>query len=68
MKQTEGIKYIKDSNGYNRYLRIDLKRYPETQLIEDFLDALEVVYRKNEKTISLDEFNRYIDDKLKINV
>ena len=59
-----GIEYMKDTTGRNRYVRIDLEKYGENQLLEDFLDGLEAMARKDEETISLDEFNRYIDDKL----
>jgi hypothetical protein len=42
--------------------------YGENQLLKDFLDLLEIEARKGEETVSLDEFNRYIDEKLKANV
>ncbi|MDR1023159.1 MAG: hypothetical protein LBL94_07825 [Prevotellaceae bacterium] len=60
-----GIKYTKDMSGRNRYVHIDLDRYGENQLLEDFLDGLEVMCHKEKEVVSLDEFNRYIDDKLK---
>ncbi|MDR2680474.1 MAG: hypothetical protein LBC47_06655 [Tannerella sp.] len=41
MKQLEGIKYTKDATGHNRYVRIDLNRYGNHELLEDFLDGLE---------------------------
>ena len=63
-----GIKYTKDATGHNRYVRIDLEKYGKNQLLEDFLDGLEVAARKGEETVSLDEFNRYIDERLKANV
>jgi len=68
MENLAGVKYIKDSNGFNRYLRIDLKKYSDNQLIDDFLDALEIMAKKDEETISLEELNQYIDSKLKMNV
>ena len=66
--EIEGIKYTKDAAGRNRYVRIDLEKYGENQLLEDFLDGLEALACKGEETISLDEFNRYIEERLKTNV
>jgi hypothetical protein len=63
-----GIKYTKDAAGRNRYVRIDLEKYGENQLIEDFLDGLEAMARKDKETVSLDKFNRYVDERLKANV
>jgi hypothetical protein len=63
-----GIKYTQDAAGRNRYVRIDLEKYGENQLLEDFLDGLEVMARKGEETVSIAEFNRYIDKRLKANV
>jgi hypothetical protein len=58
MERLAGIKYLKDSNGENRYLRIDLKKYPEKQVIEDLLDGLEAIARKGEPTYPFDEVMR----------
>jgi len=66
--EVAGIKYTKDVSGNNRYVQIDLKKYGENQLLEDFLDGLEVMACKEEETVSLDKFNRYIDKRLKANV
>jgi len=63
-----GIQYKKDTTGRNRYVQIDLDKYGENKLLEDFFDGLEVMARKGEETVSLDEFNRYIDKRLKSNV
>ena len=63
-----GIEYTKDVTGRNRYVRIDLEKYGKNQLLEDFLDGLEIMARKDEETVSLDEFNRYIDERLNANV
>ena len=63
-----GIKYTKDAAGYNRYVRIDLEKYRENQLLEDFLDGFEAISQKKEESVSLDDFNRYIDERLKTNV
>ncbi|MDR2562849.1 MAG: hypothetical protein LBC98_02780 [Prevotellaceae bacterium] len=66
METLKGIKYI--NSGGRRYLRIDLDMYKDNELLEDFLDGLEVVARKDEEKLSLDEFNSYIDERLKVNV
>ena len=68
METIAGIKYTKDSKGNKRYVRIDLDMYGENQLLEDFLDLIEIESRKNDETISLDEFNKYIDERIKMNV
>ncbi|MDR1633271.1 MAG: hypothetical protein LBR97_10465 [Dysgonamonadaceae bacterium] len=68
MSEIAGIKYTKDKNGRKRYVRVDLDLHGENQLIEDFLDLLEIEARKDDETISLDEFNKYIDERLKANV
>jgi hypothetical protein len=63
-----GIKYTKDKTGRKRYVRIDLDMYGENQLIEDFLDLLDIEANKGDETISIDEFNKYIDKRLEANV
>ena len=68
METIAGIKYTKDSKGKKRYVRVDLDMYGENQLLEDFLDLIEIESRKNDETISLDEFNRYIDKRIETNV
>jgi len=68
METIAGIKYTKDSKGNKRYVRVDLDMYGENQLLEDFLDLIEIESRKNDETISLDEFNKYIDNRVKMNV
>lgn len=68
METIAGIKYTKSPNGDKRYVRVDLDMYGENQLLEDFLDLLDIEARKGEETISLDEFNRYIDKRLEMNI
>ena len=53
-----GIEYTKDTTGRNRYVRIDLEKYGENQLLEDFLDGLEVMARKGETTYPFEEVMR----------
>jgi hypothetical protein len=55
MEKLAGIKYTKDATGRKRYVRIDLDMYRENQLIEDFLDLLEIEARKGEPTYPLEE-------------
>jgi len=57
MKQIAGISFKKDFPffGKNRYLRIDLKQHGDNQLLEDFLDLLDVEARKDEPTYPLRE-------------
>lgn len=61
--EIEGIKYTKGVDRH-RYVRVDLDMYGENQLMEDFLDLLEIEARKEGETISLNEFNRYIDKRI----
>ena len=68
MEAVAGIKYTKSPTGNKNYVRVDLDMYGENQLLEDFLDLAEIKNRKNDETISLDEFNRYIDKRVKMNV
>jgi len=63
-----GVKYRKDTMGRNRYLQIDLEKHGNNQLIEDFLDMLSIDESEGNETVSLDEFNRYVDEKLRTNV
>ncbi|MDR1257910.1 MAG: hypothetical protein LBK65_01330 [Tannerellaceae bacterium] len=58
MGEIAGIKYTNDSTGKKRYLRVDLDMYGENQLIEDFLDLLEIEAAKKEKAeyVPLEEF------------
>lgn len=58
MSEIAGIKYTKDASGRKRYVRVDLDMYGENQLLEDFLDGLEIEATKKEKTeyAELDEF------------
>ena len=62
-----GIKYTKNSTG-NNYVRVDLDMYGENQLLEDFLDMIEIGSCTDNETISLDEFNKYIDKRVEMNV
>lgn len=68
VSKTAGIKYTKDVAGYKHYVRIDLDMYGENQLLEDFPDLLDIEARKSGETISLNEFNEYIDKRIESNV
>ena len=58
METIEGIKYTKDSKRNKHYVRVDLDMYGENQLLEDFLDLLEIEASNNDKDeyVPLDEF------------
>jgi hypothetical protein len=58
MSEIAGIKYTRDKNGRKRYVRVDLDMYGENQLIEDFLDLLEIEARKGEPTYPFEEVMR----------
>jgi len=68
METITGIKYTKSPNGNKRYVRVDLDMYGENKSLQDFLDLIEIENRKSDETISLDEFNKYIDKRIKMNV
>ena len=53
MEQITGIKYT--NSGGRRYVRIDLDMYEENQLLEDFLDLMDIEARKGEPTYPFDE-------------
>jgi len=67
METMTGIKYTKSPKGNKHYVRVDLDMYGENQLLEDFLDMIDIEARKNESNeyISLEEFNKYIDERIK---
>ena len=70
METTAGIKYTKSPKGNKRYVRVDLDMYGKNPLLEDFLDLIEIEAstKKAGEYVPLDEFNRYIDERLKTDV
>ena len=48
METVAGIKYTKSPDGNKRYARVDLDMYGENQVLEDFLDLVEIEVSKNE--------------------
>ncbi|MDR2690735.1 MAG: hypothetical protein LBB73_00285 [Dysgonamonadaceae bacterium] len=59
MDKTAGIKCTKNASGSKRFLCIDLDMYGENQLIEDFIDLMDVEARKGEPTYPLEEVLEY---------
>ena len=49
MEPVAGIKYTKDSKGEKRYVRVDLDMYGENQLLEDFLDLIDIEAAKKDE-------------------
>jgi hypothetical protein len=68
MEAIAGIEYTKDISGKKRYVQIDLDMYGENQLIEDFLDLLDIEACKGEPTIPLREFINEQNKKRGLNV
>jgi hypothetical protein len=68
MLHIAGIKTETDSCGKVRYLRIDMNKHGNNELLEDFLDSLAAKNYKKGETISLAEFNEHIEQKLKKHV
>jgi len=58
METVAGIKYTKSPKGNKRYVRVDLDMYGENQLLEDFLDLVDIEASKNESDeyVPLEEF------------
>ena len=54
METAAGIKYTKNSQG-NHYVHIDLGLHGNNQLLEDFLDLIDIEARKNEPVYPLEE-------------
>jgi hypothetical protein len=65
MRQFAGIKYETDAHGIRRYVRIDLKRFGNNELLEDFLDGLDAEIRRGGETITLEEFKKSMDNRQK---
>jgi hypothetical protein len=55
MADVAGIKYIKSSNGGRGFVRIDLDTHGDNELLEDFLDLVDIKARMNEPTCPLHE-------------
>ena len=55
METVAGIKYTKSPIGHKRYVRVDLDIHGENQLLEDFLDGLDIIARQGEPTYPFDE-------------
>jgi len=58
METATGIKYTKSPNGNKSYVRVDLDMHGDNQLLEDFLDGIEVMSRKDEPTYPFEEVMR----------
>ena len=58
MAAVAGIKYTKSTNGGRGFVRIDLDTYGDNELLEDFLDLMEIEARKDEPTRPLEEVMR----------
>jgi hypothetical protein len=50
-----GIKYEKNVHGTPTHVRINLKKFGNNELLEDFLDGLEVEKVRGGETITLEE-------------
>ncbi|SFK48127.1 hypothetical protein [Proteiniphilum acetatigenes] len=58
---SSGIKIKKDQKGRTRYVKIDMKKHGNNELLEDFLDIEEANSRQGGETISLQEFKENMD-------
>ena len=68
METIAGIKYTKNSKNNKRYVRVDLDMYGENQLLEDFLDLIEIEICKNEPKKPLREIIKEQNQKRGISV
>ena len=60
MKDT-GIRYLTDKNGHPTDLVINLKKFGNNELIEDFLDSLEIDLILQEPRITWEEAKTILD-------
>lgn len=58
---SSGIKIEKDQKGRTRYVKIDMKKHDNNELLEDFLDIEEANNCQGGETISLQEFKESMD-------
>ncbi|MGL4484312.1 MAG: hypothetical protein ACRCUS_05125 [Anaerovoracaceae bacterium] len=63
MAHLAGIKTITDAKGKARYLQIDLKKYGNSELLEDFLDRLIIEATKDEPTTAWEDIKKRLDTK-----
>ena len=58
MEAVAGIKYTKSPTGNKNYVRVDLDIHGENQLLEDFLDLIEIEASKKEggEYVPLEDF------------
>ena len=68
METITGIKYTKSPNGNKRYVRVDLDMYGENQVLEDFLDLIEIEACMNEPKRPLRDIIMEQNQKRGINV
>ncbi|MDR0733600.1 MAG: hypothetical protein LBF08_06035 [Dysgonamonadaceae bacterium] len=65
MDEIRGIEYLPDEFGRKKFVKIDLDLYGEDTLLEDFLDTLEVEAAQGESYITLSEFVKHVEDRIK---
>ena len=63
MSGVTGIRFEQDASGITRYARIDLRRYGNNELLEDFFDSLEMDARENDETVPWEEVRTELDKK-----
>jgi hypothetical protein len=68
MGRLPGIEIGKGANGHARYLHIDLTIHGNNELLEDFLDSLEIERREDEPRIPLEEFIKEQNNKRGLNI
>lgn len=56
-----GIKFETDTKGLPKFVRIDLKKYGNNELLEDFLDSIEIEKRKDEDEIPWEEVKKKLN-------
>jgi hypothetical protein len=61
-----GIRYITDEKGHKTDIVINLEEHQE--LVEDILDALLIEYRKDEDSVSLEDFVTELKNEGKLDV
>jgi hypothetical protein len=58
MARIAGIKYKTNARGLKTHVEIDLRKYGDNELLEDFLDLLEIKASEAEETFDWEDFKR----------
>ena len=63
MSKISGITTKKDYKGSPRYIRIDLRKHGNNEMLQDFLDVQDAEARRNENTVPWEDVKKKLDKK-----